>query len=209
MTHAMETVTQIRHLKNRWTQEQNQEVTEALMNCSEMINLTFATSHILDGNCYVDLRGVSILQFIRGASVSNVDLSFCSQVGIAGAKHTKLNNCRLVNVNFKESVLAVDASNCDFSNSKFKEFHGSFAKCCFANSDFSRVLSVKLRFENCDFRGADMRRTHFFESVFVDCLWDGCRFGMSSFAESKFTRTMPSQDQLGDTIMDDVVVQLG
>jgi uncharacterized protein YjbI with pentapeptide repeats len=162
----------------------------------------------LDGQVYSDLRGVTIQKIIANVAISNVDLSFSSLNGVGGRNHTILRHCRFEKVDFSGSVLAVNASFCDFNSAKVKEVFGHFEDCSFVNANLNRVLSVKLHFYRCDFSKANMLNTHLFSTIFDNCKWDGCSLGKGSFAESTFIGTMPSNEQLGDTIMDDVIFQM-
>lgn len=208
MLYELETAAEVKQLKKRWNEEHFLEITEALVNCAGIPTIGCASMYQRGEVSYLDLRGASILKFVMDARFSNVDLSFCKNVGIGGANHTKLSDCRLVNVNFSECVVAVDAINCDFSKCVFHDLFGTYENCLFIDAKFSRVSSVNVSFVRCDFRGANMRMVHLKNSTFNNCLWDDCKLGFGSFCGSTFIGTMPTPEQLGDFLMEDVVVQL-
>ena len=202
------TPAEIKKLKSRWSLDQLAEVSTALLGCTGVVSVECCGTHHLDGQDYSDLRGVTIQNFIANVAISNVDLSFSSLNGVGGRIHTVLRHCRFAKVDFSESVLAVKAYFCDFNSVKIKEVFGHFEDCSFVNANLNRVLSVDLHFYRCDFSKANMLNTHLFSTIFDNCKWDGCKLGQGSFAESTFIGTMPSNEQLGDTIMDDVVFQM-
>lgn len=208
MQRAAESDAKVQQLKKRWNEEHFLSITKALVNCAGIPTIDCAFMYQRGEVSYLDLRGASILEFVKDARISNVDLSFCKNEGIGGGNHTKLNDCCLVNVNFNGKVAAMDAVNCDFSKCVFKEFFGNYENCMFIEANFTRVNSVEVSFIRCDFRGANMRMVHFLDSTFDNCLWDDCKLGIGSFCGSTFIGTMPTPEQLGDVLMEDVVVQL-
>lgn len=207
MNSNTETKVQINALKNRWTPEQAKCVTEGLLSKEPGAFLRSLPTCIVEGRTFTDLRGVRIETFLANTSIADTDMSYCTHEGIGGDMHTKFSSCRLALVDFTSAVFAADATDCNFDGAKFKSVFGRFEKCCFQHSNFRKAFSVNALFRECDFSGANMYHAHFLKCVFDHCIWSDCRLGKGSFAETTFVGSTPRAEQLGDTIMEDVVLR--
>lgn len=203
-----ETPAEIKKLRSRWSPELMAEITNALVKCTGIVGTQVCGVHQIQGHEYLDLRGVAIQKFLLHATISNIDLSFCLPKGIGGENYTILRNCRFAKVDFSEAVLAVEAYSCDFNSARFEDIFGRFEDCSFIVANLNRVRGVGLRFHRCDFSGANLFNAQLYKTIFDNCIWESCKLGQGSFAESTFIGTMPSKEQLGETIMDDVILEL-
>lgn len=196
---------EINALRARWPEDELAKIAEAVL--SGRLDGIEADSIIVDGVSYTDLRGIRIHDFVRSQTFERIDFSYSRIEGIGGAEHTVLRSCRLCGIDLNEMILATSSTDCDLSYAKFHSLSGTYTDCKFIESNLSRVQASGVQFIHCDFTNANLYHTHALRCEFENCIWDGCKLGLGSFAYSRFRGTMPTQEQLGETIMDDVIFE--
>lgn len=154
-----------------------------------------------------DLRGLVVKRILKHAKVNSVDLSGAEFVGFAQFIACEVQNTRLrsalLNTNLGRSFRS-----CDFSAAKLIRavLRGEFTECDFTKANLAGAMGSEVRFIRCVFVQTNFNKSHLLHATFEDCRFQDCKYKNGSFAYSRFIRSPMEHENLGNTIMEKVVV---
>ena len=140
----------VAHLRSRWTPELTDAALRFLQGNPTDIEIPTME---LDGETYLDLRGIRIEQTqLDGMLIRKVNLRW-STIRDAGFKGAKLVDCNLSQASFSECYFRRAVfQTCDIVNAKFDACDFSSARIDASRLDFSAFKSCEITLENIAFR---------------------------------------------------------
>ena len=205
---------EIRTLRDRWDESTLDTVRKALCkwafkrpNQRVPLDATQLASEIeIDGNAYVDLRGITLVVQLNYFAVSGVcfDAAAFERAGAFGSYST-FDDCLFRNVKFNTNLYS-QFTNCSFRHSNLRDaaLGGPFVNVDFSSCNLTNVNSDQTSFTNCNFTDSNLKSAHLTNCTFTDCSFGGNTFGRGSLYRSKFVGNTPDRDGLADTIVDRV-----
>jgi fluoroquinolone resistance protein len=155
---------------------------------------------------YIDLRGLSISQFIRNVNTRRIDLS-CSTLDGFG----QFGMCNFEQARFRDASLQTNLgssfTSCDFHSAKMSGvvLRGRFVDCDFSSANLSSAIANQVQFINCVFANANLTKANLLHCLFEDCIFDNCKFRRGSLAFSKLLRSTIPSESLMDTMMEGTI----
>jgi len=192
--------TRLEALRTRWTPELSSAAIRWLSGKGEP-----PFPDLADGRR--DLRGLTLNQVVKDATLRDVDLSGAVTKGFG-----QLNMCFVFNSSFRDARLDTNLrkhfQGCDFTRANLSTvtMWGAFVDCDFTSASLSSASANEGRFIRCRFHKTNLRKAHLLHCTFEDCEFVECRFGSGSLSFSKFIRSPIVSTDLGDTMMEKVVV---
>ncbi len=187
-------------LKSRWTEPQT-TTGQAAISCDSASPFP----PMADG--FSDLRGLVVTTILKYAKVSSVDLS-----GATFEKFGQFAMCDVEKVRFRSALMETNLGRsfreCDFSSAKLLRaiLRGAFVDCDFSMANLSSAKGTEVRFVRCVFVKTNFNKAHLLHCTFEDCRFEECKFHNGSLAYSKFIRSPIPNEDLGNTILDKVIV---
>ena len=161
--------------------------------------------NLKDGRC--DLRGLVISQFVKNATIRDVDLSHSVTEGFG-----QFGMCHVIRSCFREakitSNLGYDFQECSFVDAKLSGvvLREKFVNCDFTSTNLSAGLGNQVQFVRCKFIKTNFKKTTLTHCVFEECEFAECDYGSGSLSFSKFINSPIESDSLGNTLMEKVVI---
>ncbi|MFN0020369.1 MAG: pentapeptide repeat-containing protein [Pirellulaceae bacterium] len=154
---------------------------------------------------FIDLRGLTICQFIKNAKLYQLDLSSSRTAGFG-----QFGFCTVTETNFTKAILGTNLGNefikCCFNRSNLAGavLRGRFDDCDFTAARLTSVMANGVVFTRCKFVGSGFRKATLLHCTFEDCEFDRCSFGNGSVAGSRFIRSPIAIENLAKTVTENV-----
>jgi uncharacterized protein YjbI with pentapeptide repeats len=153
----------------------------------------------------IDLRGLRIVEMIKGVTVNKMDLSSILLEQFGQFSRCKAENVRLCSASLQTNI-GDDFNFCDFTSSKMAGaiLRGAFVDCDFSLVNMTSAMGSEVRFVRCVFFKTNFSKATLIHCLFEDCQFRECRFQSGSLSFSKFIRSPVRQESLGNTLMENV-----
>lgn len=155
---------------------------------------------------HVDLRGLVVRTFVRGAVIHRMDLTGMILDGFGQFGGCQVEESRFSHASLQTNVGA-NFSSCDFfsANLAGAVLRGKFTDCRFVGAKLSSATATEVQFVRCDFSRANIRKAMLTHCQFDECLFQDSQLSSCSFAFSVFKNTPLDDALLETTIMERVV----
>ena len=206
--------TELRDLRDRWDDPTLDTIRAALCKWAfkrpnqrvELDATPLAPPIDIDGNSYVDLRGISLIAQLNYFAVSRVcfDAATFVRFGQFGGYST-FDDCLFRQTKFNTNLHS-QFTRCSFADSNLRDakLGGPFIDVDFSSCNLSNAEAEQSVFTNCDFIGCNLKSAHLTNCTFTDCKFGDNSFGGGSLGRSTFAGDAPGRDGLADTIVDAV-----
>ena len=206
--------TELRDLRERWDDATLDTIRAALCKWAfkrpnQRVKLDaapLAPPIAIDGDSYVDLRGISLDAQLNYFSVSHVCFDAAMFVGFGQfGGYSTFDDCLFRQTKFNTNLHS-QFTRCSFANSNLRDakLGGPFIDVDFTSCNLTNVAAEQSVFTNCDFTASNLKSAHLTNCTFTNCKFGDNSFGRGSLGRSKFVGGAPDRDSLADTIVDAV-----
>ncbi len=192
-----------KNLRERWSPDEIRRMNDLLAQGGSRLKELARIE--VDGESYIDLRGLSVDDFVKGAELRRVDLSY-AQVARGG----QLGQCTVEDCRFLSAHLDTNIGNkfarCDFAKANLKRalLYGEFADCDFSGANMAKVQGGRLRLVGCRLDQVRLDWAELQDSVFERCRFRSCSVKDASFAGARFVNCAIEGVDFSTALMDGV-----